>query len=293
MKKVLIIGGTGTVGSQVVKELLKKGQQVRVLTTSKEKCAALPKGVEGVLGDLAQPASLPTAFEGVDKVFMVNAHSQTELTQAGNAIAAAKRAGVQKLVYQSIHRAHEYQVIPHVATKVQVEELVQQSGLNYTFVCPNNFFQNDFWFKDAILQYGIYPQPIGDLGMNRIDVRDIAEVAVTAMFSQEYDGQSIPLAGPDILNGADTARILSEEIGIQVNYAGNDLVPWAEQTRQIMPDWIVDDWTIMYSQFQLRGAVATEQELELLTKVLGSVPRSYASFVKEHIPFFQPAPSLV
>ncbi|MDX5482920.1 MAG: NmrA family NAD(P)-binding protein [Hymenobacteraceae bacterium] len=287
MKKALVVGGTGTVGSQVVKELLKEGKQVRVLTTSASRAAALPQGVEGVVGDLDEPATLPAAFEGVDKVFMLNVHCHTEMEQAKNAIAAAKQAGIEKLVYQSIHRAREYQVIPHVATKVMIEEAIVASGLNYTFVCPNNFYQNDFWFKNAILQYGVYPQPIGDLGLSRVDVRDIAEVAVKAMYSDELDGMSIPLAGPEVLNGTETARILSEELGLQVSYAGNDLVSWAEQTKQIVPAWIVEDWTIMYQQFQERGLAASAEELELLTKVLGRTPATYAAFVREHASLFQ------
>ena len=293
MKKALVIGGTGTVGSQVVKELLKEGKQVRVLTTSANKVAALPQGVEGVVGDLDEPNTLTAAFEGVDKVFMLNVHCHTEIEQAKNAIAAAKQAGIEKLVYQSIHRAHEYQVIPHVASKVIIEKAIVESGLNYTFVCPNNFYQNDILFKDAILQYGIYPQPIGYLGLSRVDVRDIAEAAVKAMYSDELNGMSIPLAGPDVLNGTDTARILSDALGFQVSYAGNDLVSWAEQTKQFFPAWIVDDWTIMYSQFQKRGISASAAEIELLTEVLGHAPRSYASYVREHASLFQPNPSLV
>ncbi|WP_224995799.1 SDR family oxidoreductase [Cesiribacter sp. SM1] len=291
--KTLVIGGTGTVGSEVVKGLLRHQQQVRVLTTSLSKAAALPQGVEAVIGDLNQPASLSTAFEGTDKVFMLNMHSLTEIEQAKNAIAAAKQAGIRKMVYQSIHRAHEFMEIPHVATKVLVEEAIQESGLTYTFVCPNNFYQNDFWFKDTILQHGIYPQPIGNIGLSRVDVRDIAAVAVKALISSELDGLSIPLAGPDVLNGPETAQMLSEMLQRPISYAGNDLVSWAAQSRQFLPDWLVDDWTIMYRLFQEKGLTASAEDLKTLSTVLGRAPRSYASFLEEHLSFFQPVPTLI
>ncbi len=291
--KTLVFGGTGTVGSQVVKELLKNNQQVRVLTTSPEKAATFSQGVEAVLGNLNDPTSLPAAFEGIDRVYMLNAHSLTEVKQAQNAIAAAKQAKVSKIVYQSIHRAHEFQEIPHVAVKVVIEKAIQASGLPYTFVCPNNFYQNDFWFKESILQYGVYPQPIGTIGLSRVDVRDIAEVAVKALFSTQLDGASIPLAGPDVLNGAETARILGEQLGMDVRYAGNDLVSWAEQTKLFVPEWIVDDWTIMYRLFQEKGLAASDEELATLSRVLGRAPRSYAAFLEDHKTFFQPVPALI
>jgi uncharacterized protein YbjT (DUF2867 family) len=290
--KTLVIGGTGTVGSQVVKELVKNQRAVRVLTTSATKAAALPPGVEAVIGDLDQPDSLPAAFDGVDRVFMLNAHCHTEVAQAYNAIAAAKRAGVRKLVYQSIHRAHESSEIFHAGTKVDIEKAVEQSGLAYTFICPNNFYQNDFWFKDAIRQYGIYPQPIGDIGMSRVDVRDIAEVAVLALFSAGLDGQSIPLVGPEVLNGPTTAKILSEQLGFPVSYAGNDLVSWAEQSRALFPAWKVEEYSLMYHLIQEKGIVALEGEVETLTNILGRMPRSYAAFLDDYRPFFQPDPVL-
>jgi uncharacterized protein YbjT (DUF2867 family) len=285
--KTLVIGGTGTVGSLVVKELLKKAEPVRVLTTSASKGAALPLGVEAFIGDLNHPESIVAAFKGVDRVFMLNQHTLTETAQAQNAINAAKEAGISKIVYQSIHRAHEYQEVPHIAAKVLIEKAILESGLTYTFICPNNFFQNDFWFKEAITQYGIYPQPIGDVGLSRIDVRDIAEVAVKALFSPELDGVSVPVAGSEILNGQDTARIFSEQLGLNISYAGNDLVSWAAQTKQYIAEWIVDDWTIMYRLFQQKGIAASAEDLALLTGVLGRAPRSYADFLSDHKPFFQ------
>lgn len=286
--KTLVIGGTGTVGSQVVQELQRKQQQVRVLTTSASKAASLPQEVEGVVGDLNQPESLAAALDGIDRVFMVNQHTLSEVEQAQNAIAAIQWAGISKIVYQSIHSARHYQQVPHIESKVIIENAIRESGLSYVFVCPNNFYQNDLWFKEAIVQYGIYPQPLGDIGLSRNDVRDIAEVAVKALLTSELDGLSIPVVGPEVLNGQETARQLTTQLGFPVRYAGNDLISWAEQTKQFVPEWMVEDWTIMYRQFQARGLSATAEELALLRKVLGREPRSYASFLEEHKAYFQP-----
>ncbi len=285
--KTLVIGGTGTVGSQVVRELLKQNQSVRVLITSPEKASLLPESVEPVIGNLNLPATLPLAFEGVDRVFLINRQSLTEVAQGAYAVAAAKRAGVRKIVYQSIHNVRTGAHVPHIGTKISLENIIVRSGLDYTFVSPNNFFQNDLWFRNDIVNRGIYPQPIGGIGLNRVDVRDVAEVAAKALISDAYVGMNIPLAGPDALTGEDTARILSSTLGYQVTYGGDDLASWAEDAKGWLIDWWVADWVKMYELFQAKGMVASAEDLALLTQVLGRAPRSYADFVQEHAAYFQ------
>jgi NAD(P)-dependent dehydrogenase (short-subunit alcohol dehydrogenase family) len=71
--KILVIGGTGMVGSTVVTGLLKQGVMVRVLSHSPEKLKKLPTGVEGFRADLDDPDTLPAAFDGIDGVFLLNA----------------------------------------------------------------------------------------------------------------------------------------------------------------------------------------------------------------------------
>lgn len=290
--KTLVIGGTGTVGKEVVMELLKEGKALRVLTTSKEKAKSQPAGVEAVVGNTGDPESLQKAFLDIDRLFMVNAHTQTEVEQAMNAVAAAKNAGVKKIVYQSIHRAHEFQTIPHVKSKVLIENAIKDSGVNYTFVCPNNFYQNDFMFHEAVTKYGVYPQPIGNIGLSRNDVRDIAEVAVKALFTSDLDGLSIPIVGPDALTGNDIANILTGVLDYRVQYAGNDLVSWAAQTKLFVPEWMVEDWRIMYGEFQKRGLIASDEEVALLTDVLGRPPKNYVDFLKENKSLFQRVPAV-
>ncbi|WP_405514519.1 SDR family oxidoreductase [Spirosoma sp. KNUC1025] len=105
--KTLVIGGTGTVGSLVVQELLRRNQEVRVLVTSSEKAYQLPAGVEFRIGNLDEPATLPKAFDGIDRVFLLNRQSLTEVAQGMYAVFAAQRAGVSKIVYQSIHNVRQ------------------------------------------------------------------------------------------------------------------------------------------------------------------------------------------
>lgn len=282
--KTLVVGGTGTVGSHTVRELLARNAPVRVLVRSADKAAALPEGVEAAVGDLREPATLPAAFDGADAVFLLNALSQDETAQGLAAMAAAQRAGVKRLVYLSVHRLEEGAHIPHFATKIPVEQAVRESGIGWTVLRPNNFYQNDFLFQEAITRYGLYPQPIGQAGVSRVDVRDIAELAAIALTEPGHDGKTYSVVGPDALTGEQVAEVYSKHLERPVRYAGDDLDAWAAQARNMLPDWLVHDLCIMYGHFQKTGLKATSQELALQERLLGHPPRKFDEFVAEIAP---------
>ena len=285
--KILVIGGTGTVGSQVVSHLLADGHQVRVLTTSTEKAGKLPAGVEGDIGSLEYDYTLPMAFQDIEGVYMLNAHTQNEIYQGLNAIAAALRAGVKKIVYQSIHQVRgKGSHIDHFHSKIMIEDALIKSGLNYVMISPNNFYQNDLWFAQAITQWKSYPQPIGALGLSRVDVRDIAEVVSKVMITDSYDGQTIALAGPEILFGVWTAELLFKSLGYEVNYAGDDLDRFRSTFSPFIPGWMLEDWAEMYDFFQKEGLAATGAELNQLTAILGLAPRTNQEFLNDHLNLF-------
>src|SRR5512143_3698863 len=166
--KTLVIGGTGTVGSMVVAGLLKEGVKVRVMSRSPEKLKKLPAGVEGYGADLDDPETLPAAFEGIDSLFLLNVVGPGETDEGLAAVSAAKAAKVRKIVYMSVFMPEGSEKIPHFRSKLPVEKAIRESGIAYTILRPNNFFQNDLWLRSAITQHGVYPQPIGKKGLNRV-----------------------------------------------------------------------------------------------------------------------------
>jgi len=280
----LVIGGTGTVGSQSVRKLVEGGINVRVMTRDTGRFAALPKGAVGVVGDLENPTSLREAFKGADSLFLITPLSPTETLQGIAAVEAAKSAGIRRIVYMSVYLPKGSEHIPHFKSKIPVEEAVQQSRLEWTILRPNNFFQNDHWFQEAITKYGVYPQPIGSKGMHRVDVRDIADAAVNALTQPGHHAQIYPLNGFDLLTGADVARIWGRHLGREVRYAGDDLDAWAAQARNALPEWMVNDFRIMYQYFQQSGFRATEADFTQQRKGVGHEPRSFEAFVSEIAP---------
>lgn len=277
--KVLVLGGTGTVGSQVGRDLLARGAEVLVLTRDPKK--PLPPGAKAVAGDLLDPATIRTAFLGMDGVFLLNAVSATECHEGLMAVNGARMAGVKKVVYLSVQGVDKAPHLPHFGAKLSVEAALKVSGLPFTILRPNNFFQNDTWYKDAMLAYGAYPQPFGDVGLSRVDVRDIAEAAAIALTTGAADGETINLVGPDVLTATATAATWGGVLGRKIAYGGNDLDAWEKQSLAFLPAWMVFDFRLMYAFFQEKGLKASPEDLARLTALLGHPPRRFEEFAAE------------
>ncbi len=279
--KTLVIGCTGKVGSHVMKGLVDKEVTVFCMTRSADKLRNLPSGVEGRIGNLENPDTLPAVFTGADSAFLLVAVSPNETMQGLAAVEAAKAARVKKIVYMSVYMPEGSAHIPHFSSKVPIENAVKGSGIPYTILRPNNFFQNDLALKDTIMQYGLYPVPLGSVGVSRVDVRDIADCAVNALTSPGFEGRTYSIHGPDPLTGNDIARIYSRYLGRAVRYIGDDLDAWVQMVKNIMPDWRVRDLRIMYKFFQDHGTAAGKADLEKQLKLLDHTPRSFDDFAKE------------
>jgi len=237
--------------------------------------------VEGYRADLDDADTLPAAFDGIDSVFLLNTVGPNETAEGINAVSAAKAAKVKKIAYMSVAMPVGSERIPHFRSKLPVEKAVRESGIPYTILRPNNFFQNDLWLKDAILQHGVYPQPVGKKGLSRVDVRDIADCAVNALTKPGHEVQTYEVHGPDILTGEGIAGTYTKHLGKEVRYGGDDIAAWAEKAKGMMPEFLIADMRIMYQFFQENGMSASKDELERTEKLLGGKPRTFDAFVKE------------
>jgi len=132
-----------------------------------------------------------------------------------------------------------------------------------------------------MLQYSLYPQPIGNLGLSRVDVRDIAEAAAIALTTHGHEGQTYNLVGPHVHTGESTAEVWSRALGKTIAYGGNDFDAWEQQSLQFLPAWMVFDFRLMYKFFQDKGLKATPADIDFQTKLLGHAPRSFEGFAME------------
>ena len=272
----LVLGGTGRVGRMVVEGLVAQGREVRVLTRSRERARDLPAAVGTIVGDLLDPRGFPAAFAGAERVFLVNGASQTELFEGLAAVNEARRAGAGHLVYLSVLGAESAPGVPHFASKMAIEAAIRGSGIPHTILRAGDFYQNDDAAREAIIGYGVYPHPLGDIGVARVDARDVADAAVNAMLQGGPRG-TCALVG-ESLTGAETARSYADALGREVRYAGNDLDAWERLMLRMLPAWQVYGLRLMYEVFQQRGLRAASEHAEQTRSLLGRAPRTLSEY---------------
>lgn len=283
---ILITGATGTIGSAVVRRLADHKVAVNALTRDPNK-AKFPDGVTAVLGDMLDVASMRKALEGVSTLFLLNAVSPQELTEAILTLSLAHEMGIQRVVYFSVFNSESFANVPHFTSKYTVERMIAQMGIPTTILRPNCFMQNDaVYFKDALLGPGLYPFPIGEKGVSMVDVRDIAEVAAGAVLKRERATEALPteiinLVGPDALTGPGVARIWAGLMNKPITYTGSDTVSFESRLAQHAPGWMAMDMRLMLDRFCSDGMAATSADVEKMTQLLGRKPRSYTDFANE------------
>jgi uncharacterized protein YbjT (DUF2867 family) len=277
--RTLVIGGTGTVGRELVKRLIAMEEDVFIMTRDAE--PHHPAGARLIRGDLDDAASVRTAARGMDRMFLLVAQGPWETEQGLAAVAAARAEELSRLVYMSVRMPTFATDVPHFATKQVIERAVRCSEIPYTILRPNNFFQNDLAFLDVITQYGVYPQPIGSKGIARVDVRDIADVSAVTLVVGGHDGETYELNGPELLTGVSVAEAYARWLGRPVSYAGDSLEAWEASISQALPSWLVSDLKVMYEKFQLYGMPSTQRDDERLRELLGRPPRQFDAFVAE------------
>jgi uncharacterized protein YbjT (DUF2867 family) len=155
--KVLVIGATGEVGSELVKVLLQRGAGVRAFTRKQRKPDGFPDAVEIAVGDLSDAVSVADAIKGVDKLFLLigGENVALEVTQALTAYGLAKKAGLKHVTYVSVYKADQFLEVPHFANKYAVEEAIRIGGMPYTILRPAYFAQNELRLKLELSELGV------------------------------------------------------------------------------------------------------------------------------------------
>jgi len=282
---ILVTGATGNVGREVVAQLVKRGANVRVLVRDPAK-ATFPSNVEIAQGDFLDIDLLRAAMSGVSTLFLLNAVTGDEFTQALVALNVAREAGIERIVYLSVIHSDLYVNVPHFAGKFTVERMIEHMGMHATILRPAYFIGNDLGIKDVITGYGVYPMPVGNKGLAMVDTRDIAEVAAIELLRRERSDVPLPLeridiVGPETLTGPAIAGIWTEVLGKPVAYLGEDLAGFETNLRQAMPSWMAYDMRMMAERFQADGMVPAEGSVERLTTLLGRPLRTYRDFARD------------
>lgn len=279
--KVLVTGGTGTVGSHVVNELLKRDVHVTILTRQNKHEADLPKNVTHLQGDLLNPQTIRTMCQNMDAMFLLNAVSTTEAHEGLMAVNGALMGDVKKIVYLSVYKIDRAPHLPHFGAKLAIEATLKSSEIPYTILRANSFMQNDHRIRDSLMKFGVYPLPLGNTGVSRVDVRDIAEAAAITLTGDKYKNNTLNVVGPEIHTGKSTAEIWSKVLNKEIYYGGDNLNAWEQQALNFLPDWMAFDLKLMYDFFQRKGFKARMKDVRHLTALLEHPPRRFEDFARE------------
>lgn len=223
---ILIIGGTGALGSATTEKLLAQRQAVRVMTRIPAKADALQAlGAEIVQGDLRDQESLVQACQGVDAV-LASAHSimgsgseaSKHIDDQGHRwlIDAAKATGVNHFVYVSAHGAAPDNPSNFFRIKYKIEQYLRNSGLSFTILRPTAFMESHAYqfIGQSILETGkVTLFGKGENPRNFVAAADVAHFAVMKLLKPEGTGELLEIGGPENFTNMQVVGLYEELAG--------------------------------------------------------------------------------
>lgn len=258
---ILVTGGTGKIGRATVAALRAGGH---------EATPASRGGDGGIALELRDVDAVDRAARGRDAALLIMPLGPDEGELGPKLVAAMRRAGVGRIVAIGIQNAEAMRAIPHFEAKLPMQAAVREAG--GTVLACNWFQQNDLNVLPAILHGGVYPLPVGSVGVWAVSTDDIAAAAARALMEDGWGGREVPLCGPERLTGEAFAASWSGVLGRPIAYAGDDPEPFIGGMRANMPffdPWIENDFREMIRVTQEMGCVATPDEVRQAEAIVG------------------------
>ncbi len=250
----LVAGATGRIGGATLQSLLDLGHQPIAMVRNGARAAAVAYPVETRIADLADPASLDGALASVDTLLLCSGHAPDMLDLQLNALSAARRQGVRRIVKISTSPASAFAGTPSAvaAQHLEVEAALADSGIEYTNVRPNGFTQLLGGFAEE-LAHGRLNMTLGDAAVSWVDARDVGDVAAAAVLVEGSLPSHIEVTGPQALSGAQLAEILSERTGRPIVYQ-----PISDEAKRDAllaagaPQWLAEHVVVIFSLLRER-----------------------------------------
>lgn len=275
---ILVTGATGNVGRQVVFQLLRAGARVRALTRNPSS-ASLPEGVEVVRGDLSVPDTRHAGLNGVDAVFLAWPFFTAE-GAAATLDAITKHARLIVYVSALPVRDDIDRKIKPITVWAEIEGLIEQSGLEWTFLRCSGFATNTvrFW-APQIRADGVVRWPFGAAARSLIHELDIAAVAVRALTGDGHAGAKYVLTGPQALTQVEQVRTIGEAIGRPLRY--EEISPETARQQMLTGGWpspLVDSALYYWAKLVTEPEPVTTKVEELT----GTPSRTFRQWASDH-----------
>ncbi|USD63117.1 SDR family oxidoreductase [Vibrio sp. SCSIO 43140] len=278
--EILVLGATGNTGSEVVKQLKEAGADFGIMARSADAANKLDLNPNQVrVSNYDDVEAMTQALEGVKKIYVAMPAHPSNQQWIENTVAAAKAAGVELIVKLSGMGARADAGSEIIRTHVLTDNIVKASGIAYTIVQPNSFFQNLFGSLPTINALGQFFLPLAQAKQSVIDIRDVASVIVTALTQSGHENQTYLISGPEALTFAEQAAILTEVSGKQIDYIA---VP-QEAAESAMKGAGMDNWTAekLAEIMAWFGEGHYASVTDTVERVTGNKPRTFRAFAEE------------
>jgi uncharacterized protein YbjT (DUF2867 family) len=283
---IMITGATGNIGRELTRELDAMGIKFRVLVRNPARAVGLPEYAQCVVGDLGEPATLTSAFDGVEKLFLLTQGIGTEY--ASVAVAAAKDAGVRHIVFVSSYSVVSNPMPAMARWHHEREEIIRASGIPATFLRPGGFMTNALDWLPTIREGGYVIDSIGPGRYAPIDPADIAAVAALVLTSDGHQGREYVLTGDEAFTVAEHVQVLAEMAGyvIEVREASTP----AEVIRSRFPNGAPQELADALTEgFKLMRADTVGFHTDTVKRLLGRRPRTFADWCARNADAFRRA----
>ncbi|MFD1539270.1 NAD(P)H-binding protein [Nonomuraea guangzhouensis] len=280
----LVTGATGVVGRPLVQLLVSQGAKVRAVTRDPQ-AAGLPDGVEVVEADPALPSSLASCLDGVTGLFL---HPRAVGLAAPELLALAKERGVTRVAVLSAENVDDD--LDHQPSRFngdrnkEVEAAAVASGLEWVSLRASSFAINTLVAWGGQIRAGdVVRGAYANFSEALIDERDLAEVGVRALLSDDLVGRKLHLTGPRSLTHEELVATLGEVLGRPLRF--QELPPEAVRQGMVgmgMNEAFVVALLARYARGAGRPALVTDE----VDKALGRPARTWTEWATDHAAAF-------
>ncbi len=280
---ILVTGATGKTGLGVIRAAANKGFKIRAFVHNEEKASFVRQvGItEAVFGNLLDPISLSKAIKGIEAIYLIcpNVHPM-ESEMVRNLIEVAKTAHVNRVIYHSV-LFPQIEAMPHHWNKMRAEELLIQSGLEFTILQPASYMQNVLPYWDAVKQ-GEYRAPYSVNSIfSPVDLEDVAEVACQVLMRPGHASAIYQLAGPERLSSKQMVEKISTVLGKSVSAHTQPLDEWiSEANKRGMDGYAIMALSKMFSFYDQYGFATSGL---ILQDLLGHPSTTFSQFLNRLI----------
>jgi NAD(P)H dehydrogenase (quinone) len=281
---ILITGAAGKTGRAVLKALVNKKAVVRVLAHRREQIAELlaAGATEVLAGDLNKAETFRIAFSDITSLYHICPNMHPDEIEIGKmAITTAKKVGIQHFVYHSVLHP-QAEKMPHHWSKLRVEEMLFESGLDFTILQPAPYMQNILAGKEKILNEGYYsaPYPVAT-ALSLIDLEDLGEAAAVVLTEEGYGNAVYELSGTAATAQDELVAALSVALGKEISYREINLADWRKAAAdQGVDQYGIDTLLRMFKYYATYGLMGNKKILQWL---LGREPHSLIDFINREI----------